>query len=67
MKPTVWIVERNHVPLVIEERVVSFPCTMTGTNMVRAYLNTFPTSSEDSENYYDAVLYQSKPCPRKSA
>jgi hypothetical protein len=55
----VWIVERDLKPLIVDGRVVSFPCGGKGTNAVRAYLNQFPKSSEDTEHYYDAVIYRS--------
>lgn len=53
----VWVVEKNHKPLLKGGRIVCFPCGGEGTNRVRAYLNTFPTGERD---YYDAVLYESR-------
>ena len=57
---TVWIIERNHHPYIEDGQPVAFPDTPDGTQDVREYLNTFPRSSADSENYYDAVLYVSR-------
>ena len=42
LKSTVWIIERNHHPLIEEGKVVSFPDTTDGAQAVRDYLNTFP-------------------------
>jgi len=53
----VWIVERDHMPLMVDGRPACFLSDEEGISAVRAYLNTFPT---DGENYYDAVLYESR-------
>ena len=53
----VWVVERNHKPLVQGGRIACFPCGGDGTNDVRAYLNSFPVGERD---YYDAVLYETR-------
>lgn len=58
MKIAVWIIECNHAPFIRDGHVVSFPCSDKGTREMKAYLNIFPVSSQDSENYYDAVLYR---------
>jgi hypothetical protein len=52
----VWIVERDHAPLIVEGRPACFLSDREGTDAVRAYLNTFPI---DGKHYYDAVLYES--------
>jgi hypothetical protein len=56
----VWIVECNHRPLMRGSRVVSFPCGGEGTNAMREYLHTLQASPAGKQNYYDAVIYESR-------
>jgi hypothetical protein len=55
----VWVVERDHQPLIRDGRVVCFPCGSKGTSAVRDFLN-LPFFRGDTEHYYDAVLYENR-------
>lgn len=55
-KSQVWIIERDHKPLIWNGQPVCF--TVGSKAWVRRTLNEFPT---DDGHYYDAVLYQRLP------
>ena len=52
----VWIIERDHDPMVIADRVPAYPTDEKGTAAMKFLLNRFPTDQE--HHYYDAVLYE---------
>ena len=52
---TVWIVEKDHEPLVMHGRLVAFASDPRGSRKVKQFLNEL--QEEQPGPYYDAILY----------